>query len=207
MAGRRCDADKFAVSVKRGGIIEKHPDWCVGKPLLAVEDPQDAGRDISRNAFHIAKVIAAFKEASAKLEAANSNNNLKVDDDGNAKLADSTMKDNNFPILCQLLNIDKLINIDKVINADEGPVSNSAILQKQKLAKAPLHDSATPNRKRGPSETSNLRIENENQIIKKSRSAGHNESESNEQQKLETKDKKRPSNKSFTRNLVWKREI
>ena len=47
--GARIQTETEAVSVRRGGLCPKHPSWLKkNRGLLAVEDPQEPGRDIGR---------------------------------------------------------------------------------------------------------------------------------------------------------------
>eukprot|EP00775_Hariotina_reticulata_P002545 gene2545-2848_t len=69
-AGGGCfDFAKEAVSVAAGGIIDKRPSWVkVQKPgLLAVEDPQQAGRDIASGSYNVTGVQEAFAWAADSL--------------------------------------------------------------------------------------------------------------------------------------------
>ena len=59
----------MAVSVNRGGIIQKPPHWHdeMNPHLLAVEDPQEADRNIGVNSHNMEGVTKAMREASEAL--------------------------------------------------------------------------------------------------------------------------------------------
>ena len=69
MRARSQNINQMAVSVKRGGIIQKPPDWhdALNPHILAVEDPQEANRNIGVNSHNMAGVKEAMREASEAL--------------------------------------------------------------------------------------------------------------------------------------------
>jgi len=63
--GDRFDYDRRAVSVRRGGFIKKGAWHRPQKPwLLAVEDPQEPGKDICGGSFNVQKVQGEFRAAA-----------------------------------------------------------------------------------------------------------------------------------------------
>lgn len=67
--GRRFKAEKEAVAVQRGGICKKDKRWRqkLRLWLLAVEDPQELGRDICSGTFNIRNIQQAFAAAADML--------------------------------------------------------------------------------------------------------------------------------------------
>lgn len=59
-----------AVSVLQGGIVAKQPGWrLAAKPwLLAVEDPQQAGRDIAQGSYNIRNVLGTLADTLHTLQ-------------------------------------------------------------------------------------------------------------------------------------------
>jgi hypothetical protein len=68
-AGGCFDVTNEAVSVAAGGIIDKRPRWVKARQpeLLAVEDPQQPGRDIASGSFNITGVQEALAWAADSL--------------------------------------------------------------------------------------------------------------------------------------------
>lgn len=61
--GEDFDYVKEAVSINQGGFIKKTPSWIDrDKPfLLAIEDPQEPGRDIGKSSHNISAVKSKFQ--------------------------------------------------------------------------------------------------------------------------------------------------
>ena len=70
--GRRFNYQRQAVRIARGGVAPKPLDWVKPDRLLAlaVEDPQDEGKDIGSGSFNIAAVRDCFARAAGALAAA-----------------------------------------------------------------------------------------------------------------------------------------
>ncbi|KAK9827438.1 hypothetical protein WJX74_002466 [Apatococcus lobatus] len=68
--GNRFDNRTKAVSVHYGGFINKRPEWRDGKKpnALAVEDPQEPGKDVAAGTFRIPEIKEVFKQALQELE-------------------------------------------------------------------------------------------------------------------------------------------
>lgn len=100
--GLHFNSNEEAVSVLHGGFMQKPASWRNDqKPwLLAVEDPQDPGRDIAAGSFEISRVFRAFADAATNLAAANDSMNDIM------QVPHMALDLQRFPILSCILDMD-----------------------------------------------------------------------------------------------------
>ncbi|KAL0040123.1 hypothetical protein WJX79_007645 [Trebouxia sp. C0005] len=118
--GAGFDYSRHAVSVGRGGIVEKKRAWKQDKRpwLLAVEDPQQLGKDIGSGSYSIRNVQQLFAAAASTLKDCPDHHTEQdqwaaVQADGASSSAAVESFQEKFPLLSELIVVETAVGRDR----------------------------------------------------------------------------------------------